>query len=117
MGEQIDNWEEWAGSGVVALAITYYLFCQYKRKPADVSACLSPEADGVTTEPLLAAEHGAAAAQEPPISRAVPVARRNVNSHALDEAALACTPGSLPNLSFRAYLRPAGFNVPNVQGV
>ncbi|BDA50478.1 hypothetical protein COCOBI_16-1540 [Coccomyxa sp. Obi] len=116
MGERIDNWEEWAGSAIVAVAITYYLFCQYKRKPADESASLLPEADGATTEALLAAQHGAAAA-EPPISRAVPVGRRNVNSHALDEAALACTPGSLPNLSFRAYMRPAGSNVPNVQGV
>lgn len=113
MGERIQNWQEWAGSAVVALAITYYLYCQYNSKPdepTDAPAGLAEEANGGPSEPLLSA-----AAAEAPISRAVPVARRN--SHALDQAALACTPGSLPNLSFRGYLRPSGFNMPNVQGV
>ncbi len=109
MGERIENWQEWAGSGVVALAITYYLFCQYKGKPP-----AEQPAGNLPTEPLLSG-NDAAAATEAPISRAVPVARRN--SHALDQAALVCTPGSMPSLSFRGYLRPSGFNVPNVQGV
>ena len=109
MGERIDNWQEWAGSAVVAFAITFYLFCHYKSNPTPEE----PSAvGGSSTEPLLPGPD-AAATSEAPISRAVPVARRN--AHALDQAALAATPGSLPSLSFRGYLRPSGFNVPNVQ--
>lgn len=104
MGERINNWQEWTGSAIVALAITGYLIHQYFAASAAGSPAsdhlLSLTPDSALTDPLLLAElNEITIGGGRTISSALPVLAppsRNV-----DEAAIAATPGSLPSFSFK----------------
>jgi hypothetical protein len=114
MGEKVDNWQEWTGSGLVGVAITGYLYSQY------ASTHYSDSADSVAGAPetvaLLPDGSVGTAAFERTTTGPVPVTRQQIA--VLDEAVVAATPGSLPpSFSFRRALRPAAYNMPNVQDV
>ncbi len=122
MGEKIDNWQEWTGSALVGVAITGYLYKQYASRASSGAAEAVDNADAAAAaEPLLANSGNAAGAgMARAASTSVPMAGRlggRMVSGSLDQAAIAATPGSMPSLSFRRYVRPTSFNVPRVQEV
>jgi hypothetical protein len=105
MGERINNWQEWAGSAIVALAITGYLINQYfATAGAEAAPDAAPlqTADSDLTDPLLLAEQNeitvSGGGRPGTISSAVPVLAR---VRSVNEAAIAATPGSLPSFSFK----------------
>ena len=109
MGERIDNWEEWAGSAIVTIAITGYLFTQYSaagpdQAPAPAAAAAPDLAASDLADPLLPA------ASEITVSRggrsqiasaARPVLADLKRGLTLSEAGVAATPGSVPGFSFK----------------
>lgn len=120
MGEKIDNWQEWTGSALVGVAITGYLYSQYASKPIGAPAESVAGGSGLAaTEPLLANDAAAAGLDRAmrTASSAVPVLNGSRKKAALSEAGVAATPGSLPSLSFKRYLKPTCLDVPSVQEV